>query len=117
MSRNNVKGVSYNEYMKEYMKKKRCNNIEPVNALLDSPLIQKTIIKRITIHTYPDYYHYTCHQKKWKKVLKVMIDRVQWLKWTELFDLVIEEFNEKENGYIKYHNLDVDCDVLIVCNS
>ena len=96
-----IKGVSYNEYMRNYRRDKKC-----VNNVIQPDVIPKTIIKRVTIRSYPDYYNYTRHQKNCRKGLKVMIDRVQWLKWTELFDLVLEEFNEKKYPYIAYHNLD-----------
>ena len=98
----------YNEYMRNYRRDKKCVNnvILPDSSVGNPDVIPKTIIKRVTIRSYPDYYNYARHQKKWREVLKVMIDRVQWLKWIKLFDLVLEEFIEKKDQYIAYHILD-----------
>ena len=119
-----IQGVPYNEYMRNYMANKRRRvdavliippvnpMIQPVNALI---IQKKPIVKHFTVMIRQDHYYFMKHHKTFQKVLKSLIWRVNWRNWVKKFDVVIEQFNDLKNAYIAYHNLDCDCDVLIVC--
>ncbi len=88
--------AEYKEYMKEYMRRKR-STVPPTVLILP---------ETISVNPFPDLSAILHHNKVYRRVLRYMVHKAQWLQWRQCFDEVLSEFDERKDAYIAYHNLD-----------
>jgi hypothetical protein len=80
------------DYMKVYMQRKRAGG-----AMATPP--EHVVLE-------PDPSVILHHNKAYRRVLRYMVHKVQWLQWRQCFDEVLAEFDERKDAYIAYHSLD-----------
>jgi hypothetical protein len=81
--------IQYRLYMKDYMSKRRAS----IGAL--------KIVKEEKIENIVCFYHQLEHYKRYRKVLREIVQEVIYFEYVKRFDNVIEEFCEL---YPAYHN-------------
>ena len=88
------------------MRQKRAIIPPDVCSVNPTTIAPATVIKRYAVIQRPDAFALLHHNKAYRRVLRYMVHKVQWLQWRQCFDEVLAEFDELKDAYIAYHSLD-----------